>query len=173
MVQFHPESRFISDFSVPAAPGRWVVWLKGGGLATARRGFAREIASLGEIFQFLEDFTDGHGVDGQTALRINLVVEELFTNMVRHNRGGGEEIVIGMDRVDDRLHIELVDLEVDDFDLDSVDEVPVTAGIDVRRPGGLGIHLVRSLVDDLRYDYRTDDRRMRISVVKKLETTDV
>ena len=139
-------------------------------MTTARRGFAREIASLGEIFQFLEDFSDGHGIDGQTALRINLVVEELFTNMVRHNRGGGEEIVIGVEQRDGRLLLELVDTNVEPFDPNTVAAVPVTAEIDDRRPGGLGIHLVRSLVDDLQYDYQTDDRRMRISVVKTLET---
>ena len=142
-------------------------------MATARRGFAREIASLGEIFEFLGEFSDGHEIDERTTLCINLVIEELFTNMVRHNLGGSDEIVISMERVDEQLRFELIDTEVEDFDLDTVDEVPVTAGIDDRRPGGLGIHLVRSLVDDLQYDYQTDDRRMRISVIKELETRDV
>ena len=139
-------------------------------MATVRRGFAREIASLEEIFEFLAEFVNGQEVDERTAFCINLVVEELFTNMVRHNVGGGDEIVLGVDRVDGQLRLELVDSEVEPFDLEAVDAVPVTAEIGDRRPGGLGIHLVRSMVDDLQYDYRTDDRQMRISVVKKLET---
>jgi serine/threonine-protein kinase RsbW len=142
-------------------------------LSNVRRGFAREIESLGEIFRFLGDFAEDNGVDDRTALCINLVAEELFTNMVRHNRGGGSEIVIGLDRSDGRLRLELIDTDVDDFDPDSVSPVPVEAGIAERQPGGLGIHLVRSLVDDLHYDYRTDDRRMRISAVKTLEHKNV
>ena len=47
--------------------------------------------------------------------------------------------------------------------------IPVEAGIDERRPGGLGIYLVRSMVDDLSYDYETEGRRMRITVTKTLE----
>ena len=139
-------------------------------MATVRRGFAREIASLEEIFEFLAEFVNGQEVDERTVFCINLVVEELFTNMVRHNVGGGDEIVLGVDRVDGQLRLELVDSEVEPFDLEAVDAVPVTAEINDRRPGGLGIHLVRSMVDDLQYDYRTGDRQMRISVVKKLET---
>ena len=46
---------------------------------------------------------------------------------------------------------------------------PVDAGIEERRPGGLGIYLVRKMVDDLNYDYETEDRRMRITVTKTLE----
>ena len=142
----------------------------GGGLATARRGFAREISSLGEIFEFLEEFVEGHEIDERTAFCIHLVIEELFTNMVRHNRGGGDEIVIGVDRDDGRLNLELIDTNVEPFDPKTVSAVPVTAEIGDRSAGGLGIHLVRSLVDDLQYNYRTDDRRMHISVVKNLET---
>lgn len=164
--QNHGSYRF---FPFRRRRGGWGVRSKGGGLSTARRGFAREIASLGEIFQFLEEFVERHEADERTALAINLVVEELFTNMVRHNLGGSTEIVICLEWLDGQLNLELIDTEVEDFDLDTVDEVPVTAGIDQRRPGGLGIHLVRSLVDDLQYDYRAEDRRMRISVVKTLE----
>jgi anti-sigma regulatory factor (Ser/Thr protein kinase) len=47
--------------------------------------------------------------------------------------------------------------------------VPVEAGIEDRKPGGLGVHLVQKLVDDLAYEYDDDDRRMRISVKKSLE----
>jgi len=139
-------------------------------LATARRGFAREISSLGEIFEFVGEFVEGHEVDERAAFCIHLVIEELFTNMVRHNRGGGDEIVIGLDRDDGRLSLELIDTDVESFDPDTIDAVQVAAGIEERRPGGLGIHLVRSLVDDLQYNYRTDDRQMHISVVKNLET---
>ena len=35
------------------------------------------------------------------AFTINLVVEELFTNMVRHNTGGGEVIDLSIERVGD------------------------------------------------------------------------
>ena len=63
-----------------------------------RRGFRREIDALDEIFRFLEGFVDEAAIDDRAAFTINLVVEELFTNMVRHNTGGGSSIDIGIER---------------------------------------------------------------------------
>jgi serine/threonine-protein kinase RsbW len=131
--------------------------------------FRREIEALGEVFEFLETFVDGQEVDEKTAFCINLVVEELFTNMVRHNEGGGDRITVSIERQDNHLHLELVDTDVEPFDPDSAEVPPVDAGIGERRPGGLGIYLVRSMVDDLNYDYEPEDRRMRITVTKTLE----
>ena len=44
-----------------------------------------------------------------------------------------------------------------------------TAGIEERRPGGLGLYLVQTMVDDMNYEYETETRRMRVSVTKRLE----
>ena len=131
--------------------------------------FRREIEALDEIFSFLETFADGQEVDEKTAFCINLVVEELFTNMVRHNEGGGDQITVSIERQNDQLHLELVDTDVEPFDPETVEAPPVDAGIDERRPGGLGIFLVQSMVDDLNYDYEPEGRRMRITVTKTLE----
>jgi serine/threonine-protein kinase RsbW len=131
--------------------------------------FPRNIGALGEVFTFLEDFADGEKVDEKTAFCINLVVEELFTNMVRHNEGGGDRISVSIERVDNRLNLELVDTDVEPFDPQSAEIPPIDAGIEARRPGGLGIYLVRKMVDDLKYQYETDHRRMRVTVTKTLE----
>jgi serine/threonine-protein kinase RsbW len=131
--------------------------------------FRREIEAIGEVFAFLEAFVDGQEIDEKTAFCINLVVEELFTNMVRHNQGGGDCITLSVERRNDRVHLELVDVDVEPFDPVTAEVPPVDAGIEERRPGGLGIYLVRKMVDDLNYGYETGDRRMRITVTKTLE----
>ncbi len=131
--------------------------------------FRREIESLDEIFAFLEKFTDGHEVDDSTRFCINLVVEELFTNMVRHNEGGGDQITIGIECQKNRVHLELVDTDVEPFDPETVEVPPIDAGIEERQPGGLGIYLVAKMVDTLDYDYDTERRRMRITVTKTME----
>lgn len=135
----------------------------------ASRGFAREIDSLSEVFDFLAEVLPDLARNQRLNYQINLVVEELFTNLVRHNEGGGDRIVINLQRFDDRLDLELVDVDVEPFDPDSVDDPRVEAGIGDRRPGGLGIHLVSTMVDKLEYDYEPESRCMRISVSKSLE----
>lgn len=134
-----------------------------------RKEFAREINALGEVFAFLEVFANEHQFDERTAFFINLVIEELFTNMVRHNVGGSEHISIGLDQDDENVYLELIDTKVEPFDVSKVAEVPVEAGVEAREPGGLGVHLVRTLADDVIYEYDADNRCMRISVRKSLE----
>lgn len=131
--------------------------------------FRREIGAIGEVFSFLETFVDSQEIDEKTAFCINLVVEELFTNMVRHNKGGADRITLSAERRNERVHLELVDFDVEPFDPETAEVPPVDAGIEERRPGGLGIYLVRKMVDDLNYDYEAEDRRMRITVTKTLE----
>jgi serine/threonine-protein kinase RsbW len=131
--------------------------------------FRREVDALREIFVFLATFVDGHEIDEKTAFCINLVVEELFTNMVRHNEGGGDSIVLSLEQRNDQVFLELIDSDVEPFDPDTAEVPPVDAGIEDRRPGGLGIYLVKKMVDELNYDYETEGRRMRITVTKALE----
>lgn len=131
--------------------------------------FRREIEAIGEVFAFLESFVDGQKIDEKTAFCINLVVEELFTNMVRHNEGGGDRIALSIDRQNDRVHLELIDFDVEPFDPKTAEVPSVDAGIEERRPGGLGIYLVKQMVDELNYAYETENRRMRITVTKTLE----
>jgi len=139
------------------------------GMTAVSGEFRREIEAIGEVFAFLETFVESQEIDEKTAFCINLVVEELFTNMVRHNEGGGDRIAISVERRDDRLHLELIDSNVEPFDPQTAEIPLVNAGIEERRPGGLGIYLVKKMVDDLNYDYEAEDRRMRITVTKTLE----
>jgi serine/threonine-protein kinase RsbW len=138
-------------------------------LTATSRGFRREYGSLEEVFAFLEGFTEVEKVSEREAFCINLVVEELFTNMVRHNEGGGESIAVRIERVDDCIHLEMVDCNVGPFDPASAAEVPVDSGVADRSPGGLGLHIVKTMVDEVTYDYDDKNRRMRISVTKRLE----
>lgn len=139
-------------------------------MVAMRRGFRREIDALEEIFRFLEDFVDGSAIDDRAAFTLNLVVEELFTNMVRHGIGGAESIELSIGREGDLLRLDLIDFDVEDFDPTSVPKPQLSSGIDERRPGGLGLHLVQTMVDDLNYEYEPETRRLRVSVTKRLES---
>lgn len=139
-------------------------------VASAQREFRRRIDALDGIFQFLDEFALIAGLDDRSKSRLGLVVEELFTNMVRHSKGAGHDVGIRLERRDQRLHLELTDDDVEPFDPDTVPVPDVSAGLESRRPGGLGLHLVRAMVDELDYRYEPETRRMRVSVTSTLES---
>ncbi len=98
---------------------------------------------------------------------MNLAVEELFTNMVKHSPGGKNEVTIDFERNGDRLVVTLVDEDVEPFDVTSRPEVDTTQPLEERKVGGLGIHLVKHMVDELHY--RSEDRRSIITIMKRME----
>jgi serine/threonine-protein kinase RsbW len=135
------------------------------------QAFPRRIAALDEIFDFLGEFIDRHRIDDDTSYAIRFSAEELFTNMVKYNNGTGEIAMrVAVDEQRHTVRLELTDDGVDAFDPASLRAVNVDAPLEERVPGGLGLHLVRALVDDLSYDYV--DRQMKVTVTKRLPATD-
>jgi len=135
------------------------------------REFPKQIASLEEVFGFLEGFYAEEGIRTRTGLSLSLVVEELFTNLVKYNTASRNPIVLRLSKEDGRAHLELVDRDVDRFDPAAGPEVDVNAPLAERQPGGLGLHLVRAIVDRITFAYQ--DRVLRIAVDKDLEPSDV
>jgi anti-sigma regulatory factor (Ser/Thr protein kinase) len=135
------------------------------------KNFRREIAALDDVFGTVDEFLAGQAVDERTVLTIKLVVEELFTNLVRHDVGGRDRVHVSLEREGGRLIVRLRDFDVDPFDLSEADPVDIHLPLAQRKVGGLGLHLVRNLVDELRYDY--DDRTLSVTAIKNLEQRDV
>ena len=129
--------------------------------------FPRSIDSLDSIFAFIEQFFTGEAIDPGLRPVINLTVEELFVNMVNYNKGGNTEIRLRMERNDGELVATLTDFDVERFDPTEKPDVDITKPLAERVPGGLGIHLVRKMVDALDYDY--SNRQSTITIRKTLD----
>jgi len=128
--------------------------------------FKRSLDSLSEISEFLEGFFTRQGVGPDHLESVTLATEELFTNMLKY--GGGEaEILIGLERADRELSVSLTDFDVDEFDVTKVPEVRVDRPLSEREPGGLGIHLIKKMMDRIEYEYV--DRRGKTTFVKTLD----
>jgi anti-sigma regulatory factor (Ser/Thr protein kinase) len=132
------------------------------------RSFKRITGSLDGIFAFLEEFADANGLDDETRYMMNLVVEELFTNMVKYSPNGAGEIPIRLTFDAGRLEMRFVDRDVEQFDITQARKVNTDLPLKDRKPGGLGLHLIKQMVDEITYEYR--DRSSVITIVKKVES---
>lgn len=142
------------------------------GLVARREGmdreFAKDLGALGEIFSFLRKFSRDQELDGESEFCMNLVAEEIFTNAVKYGAGTSDHVSISLARIDDRLYFELIDFGAEPFDPADLGPLDLDAPIEKRRAGGLGLHLVRSLVDDLLYEY--EGGNLKVIVTKQLES---
>lgn len=132
--------------------------------------FKREIGSLDEIFDFIDDFVSAHDISEDIAFSMRLVVEELFTNLVRHNVGGQDHILIRLDKDSSQLTLQLKDFDVDPV-ITPETQVDIHQPLNERRIGGLGIHLVKSVVDKLTYEYKNGT--LCVTAIKNMEDEDV
>jgi serine/threonine-protein kinase RsbW len=137
---------------------------------SAARAFPRGLESLERIFEFTSEFFARGAIDPRLLPTVDLVVEELFTNMVRHGTrpGAAAEIRIAMEPVEGGVEVELLDAGVDAFDVTGTPDVDTTLPLEARAPGGLGLHLARRLVDSWSYQYSEARRESRVTFRKTL-----
>ncbi|MDX1501801.1 MAG: ATP-binding protein [Thermoanaerobaculia bacterium] len=129
----------------------------------------RKVSALQTISRWLDDELRRHQVDERTAFRIQLAAEELFTNMVRHNVSlSAEEIVLEVEVSPERVRLVLIDHDVEPWNPASAPPVAVDAPAAEREPGGLGVHLLRNLMDGLEYAY--EGGAMRVEAVVERAT---
>lgn len=110
-----------------------------------------------------------HWPDSLT-FKVNLVLEELGLNILSYGGGGTDrrpELEILLISEDDSLTIEVYDDGLPFNPLEDATEPNVEAVIDDRSIGGLGVHLVRTLMDDLSYHWA--DGRNQLKMVTKKE----
>ena len=127
--------------------------------------FERDFRALGEIFEFTGRFAAAHRIEESLGYSIDLICEELFTNMVKY--GGGEgRVSISIEVRDHRLHLAFIHPGAVPFDVTDTDDVDVSKSIDDRVPGGIGLFLVRRMMDDVAYEY--SDGVARVTMTKHL-----
>ena len=134
------------------------------------RRFPRRIDALDDVFAFLREFRESESIDEANGFNMDLVVEELFTNMVKYSPEGEDHIDIGLAREDgERLVVTMLDHGVESFDVTRSAEVDTEnpKPLDEMKVGGLGLHLVKRMTDSVSYEY--EDRTSRTTLVIRLE----
>jgi anti-sigma regulatory factor (Ser/Thr protein kinase) len=126
------------------------------------RTFKRDLSSLEPLFEFTADFAGTHRLDEDTVFAMNLAVEEMFTNMVKYG-GGDDEVSVALGVHGGDLVIELVHPGAAPFDPLSARPVDPSRPLEERTPGGVGLHLVRSVMDDIAYEHRNGDARVKLT----------
>lgn len=122
-----------------------------------------DTAELSRLDTFVSAYCEQHGVPSTTAMELNLVAEECFINVVEHgfDDQARHEIQVVLELANDAVTMCVEDDGVA-FDPLSAPEFDPKTPIEQRRVGGLGIHLVRSLMDEVTYQRTGGKNRLRL-----------
>lgn len=128
-----------------------------------------EMTEVGRLRTFFFSVCREHGIDDDTAKTLNLALEEWVANVINYAYPKG---IRGHVEVTAGVAHSVLTLVIKDhgtaFDPTRHDEVDIDAELDERSIGGLGIHLVRTIMDTVEYQ-RTPDGYNRLVLTKRLE----
>jgi anti-sigma regulatory factor (Ser/Thr protein kinase) len=98
------------------------------------------------------EFCRQHKLSEDVESDLNLVLEELFVNSIRHGGCQGVEHAAEAQFTmrPDGVHLEYADRGAE-FDLTQAPARDLTATLAERAMGGLGIHLIRQIMRDIEY----------------------
>jgi serine/threonine-protein kinase RsbW len=122
------------------------------------------IEHLERSVQFVSGYAREQGFTDKRITEIELATEEALVNIFNYaypENIGEVELTCKMD--DNRFIIEIVDTGIP-FNIESVSEPDLTADISDRKIGGLGVFLIRKMVDEVRYR-REDDKNILTFIV--------
>ena len=128
---------------------------------------ARNLEALPEVMQLVETFFNTTAADPSVRYPVELALEEIFTNVVRHNSRGSGAIRIDLGIVRGEVVISVTDFDAPRFD--PVGDAPLVDAarpLTDRQPGGLGLHLVQKMMD--RIEYSHTNRKGTITLHKRM-----
>lgn len=116
--------------------------------------FRRDIAELEDVFDLINRFFAAAEAGDQVKYAVELAAEELFTNVLRHNPAGGDQIEIRLKVEGEGVSLSLTDFNAPPFDVQTeAPAVDVNKALEDRKPGGLGLFLVKTMMDRVEYHH--------------------
>ncbi len=129
--------------------------------------YSAKFEFLDEIREFVGDIARDGGFSGKDVYNIQLATDEAASNIIEHAYEGMTdgilELSCGMKA--DAIKIVLID-HGEPFDPASIPMPDLKADLSERKIGGLGIFLMRKLMDEVRYESHPETNSNTLTMIK-------
>lgn len=113
---------------------------------------ANDLTEIPRLATLVESFFRDHGIDSGFSVNVNLALDEVLTNIISHGYNDASAHTIHVTLV---LEKEVVKTTIEDdacaFDPRTAPPPDIESPLEARPIGGLGVHLVRQLMDRIEY----------------------
>jgi anti-sigma regulatory factor (Ser/Thr protein kinase) len=136
------------------------------------RSFRAEKGEMTAVYNFIAETLGAKGTPEKYLLLMQMSADEIFTNIVEYgyrpleNGGREKNVVVELDVTDGLIRLAFSDHGIP-FDPLAAPTPDVTLDVEDRPFGGLGLHIVKSSMDDVAYE-RNNDRNI-LTLTKKME----
>src|SRR5574340_174268 len=106
------------------------------------------------ITAFIEEAAQAAGLSEDEAFHCRMAVDEACTNIIEHAYGGEDR---GLIEVTCNIESGVCSIQIVDhgkpFDPDNIPTPGIGNHLDEIRPGGIGLHLMRQMMDNIRFEF--------------------
>jgi len=122
-----------------------------------------DIQQIPQLADFMETIAEEKGLNQSLCMSLNLALEEAVTNVILYAYPDGADGLVDIEAVLREHSIEFIVTDSGmPFDPTAVAEVDITLTAEERAIGGLGIHLVRQIMDEVRYQRLNDKNQLTL-----------
>jgi len=116
--------------------------------------FPASLTELDAIIRFISDYAQAAGVSGETITKCTLAAEEAFANIANYAYAPGPgNVTVSINADKDFLIIRFTD-QGRQYNPLSKEDPDISLTATDREPGGLGIYMIKQLMDEVSYEYR-------------------
>ncbi len=126
-----------------------------------------KMESLYQCMDFVASCAQKQGLDSKSINRIELATDEVLVNIFNYaysDCGGDVEISCMIDH-DEMFVIEITDSGIP-FNMLAASDPDIAADIDQRKIGGLGIFIIKKIMDDVQYRRESGKNYLTLKVFK-------
>jgi len=124
--------------------------------ATLQRSLTlpNDIEAVPQLNEFIDVVCEEAGIDMSVTMSLNLAIEEAVVNVMSYAYPEGVEGFVTINAHADARQLTFVITDTGTpFDPTTQGEIDTTLSAEERPIGGLGIHLVRQIMDSIHYEY--------------------
>ena len=120
------------------------------------------IEGVRQMLNEFEQFSRAHALPDDLRRRFLVALDEVLSNIARHGGSPGGLVQVDFKLAGDRL---TVTLEDDAPPFNPLDAAPAdtSSALEQRQPGGVGIELVRTLLESVRYEHTSGRNRLTMT----------
>lgn len=126
-----------------------------------------DVQEVPQLNVFVDEVCEQADFDMSTTLKLNLAIEEAVVNVMNYAYPAGEKGDVDIEAmINDEYLVFVISDSGTPFDPTAKAEVDTTLSAEERGIGGLGIHLIRQIMDTINYE-RVDGKNV-LTLRKKL-----
>ncbi len=129
--------------------------------------YQKKVNASTQNLSTIRDFVSRHareqGFTAEKVADIQLAVDEAYTNIIKHayKNDSTKEVVINLEFDDEKMIVTLTD-RGKGFDIHRYKKPNLKKQIEMKKRGGMGVYLIRKLMDDVSYHVKNQKNILRM-----------